>query len=535
MPGLQDTLADGSLITLPVSVETAGEGGPADLISFLGEDRSALRFWLGDRLAAGLRDEPDPVRRRARLRGLIDRDLVRIDAMLGRQIDAILHHPRLQRLEGSWRALARLVGQAEGESVRIKLFTAQWAELARDLDRAIEFDQSAFFRLVYENEFGMAGGEPFGLLVVDHEVSHRPLPRSVTGAAPVDDVTVLKHLRAVAAAAFVPTVLGASPTLLGADQFSDLALSRDPTSVLADVDHARWRSMTDAEDSRFLALTMPRILARTPWSSEQTGGMYEEYAPDEARRCWSLGGYALAANVLRAHLDHRWPADIRGVIPGRVGGGLVTGLPEDPFRFGAETTLPRGVTDLAFSDGQERALIEAGIMPLNTLPYGHAAFGAVRSLQRRHAPPPGQKADAAQATRRISSEINALLCASRFAHYLKIIGRDMIGGHASAPEIERTLATWLRSYTNSNVAPGAGSRARYPLLSSQVQVSEIPGRPGAYGCIIHLQPFHQLNDVSTTLRLTTNLSSGATGAAGAAITAASTRSDSPVTLSRTGR
>ena len=485
-----------------------GGEGPAALLAFLREDRAALARWFGDRAWPA-----DPAARRTALRGALDRDLAAIDAAIAAQLDAILHAPRLQRLEGSWRGLWRLVRGAAGDApVAIRLLQAAWHELARDLERAAEFDQSSLFRQVYEQEFGHAGGEPFGLLVVDHEVSHVGTARTAGGGAPVDDVGVVRQLRAVAAAAFAPTILAAAPALLGVDRFGELALSHDITAILNDAEHARWRAMTASEDARFLGVTLPRVLARVPWTRAQTGGWYEEHAPGEAQRCWSVAGYALAAIVLRAHTAHRWPADIRGVVSGRIGGGLVTDLVEDDFRFGAETTLPRGATDLTFTDTQERALIAANLVTLNMLPAGFAAFGAVRSLQAREAPAPGRHIAPADANRRVAAELNAMLCASRFAHYLKVIGRDMTGRNITAAEIERTLQTWLRSYTNANVSPDAGSRARHPLLSSRVEVVENPGRPDSFGCIIHLQPFYQLDDVSTTLRLTTNLAA-ADGAA----------------------
>lgn len=493
IPGLRDGMLTGAH-TAP--------GWPFDrFASFLRETEGALASWFGD-----LAPCPDPSLRREQLRGMIDRDIARIDRLIARQLDAVLHHPRVQRLEGSWRGLAGMVARADPNAgVVIRVLPARWDELARDLDRAIEFDQSVFFRLIYENEFGHAGGEPFGLLVIDHEISHRPSPRTVGSGAPIDDIMVLTQLCAIVAAAFVPTVLAVSPSMFDADRFSDLALSQDLSTVLDDEDHMRWRAFTRKEDSRFLCATMPRVLARPAWSRERTGGWYEEHAPDEARRCWSSAGYALAETVLRAQMADRWPADIRGVSTGRIGGGLVTGLVQDDFSFGACTTLPRAGTDLVLTDSQEQALVAASFIPLNMLPYGEAAFGAVRSLQMRPSLEAGRRTTPQHANRRVSAEINALLCVSRFAHYVKVIGRDLIGRQTTPAEVERLLGNWLRGYTNSNVTSDAGNRARHPLLSSRVQVAENAGRPGSYACIIHLQPFHQLDDVSTTFRLTTNL------------------------------
>ena len=477
-----------------------------DLTAFLGDDRSALCRWFGPALAASLSLEPD------RLRGLIDRDITAIDRLLSRQLDAVLHDPRLQRLEGSWRGLAWLVQRFEpGRRLKVEVLSATWRELERDLTRTVEFDQSHVFRMIYENEFGQAGGEPFGLVVIDYEVSHRPTPRGAGDMAPVDDLTVMAALAAVAAAAFVPVVLAASPALLGVDRFDDLVLSHNVTALLNDAEYLRWRAFVVREDARFLCVTMPRTLARPRWSAHLDSLWYNEHSPSVHERAWFVAGYAFAAVVGRAHLAHSWPADIRGVSTDRIGGGLVLDLPRDDFAFGPMTGWGRSPLDLALTDHQERDLVLAGLMPLNTLPYGDAAFASVHSLQARPPDTPGREPSAYQANRRVSAQISAMLCVSRFAHYVKIIGRELTGSFSDAGDIERRLQKWLSGYTNASPSPTPDSRARHPLRSSAVQVHEMPGRPGSFGCVIHLQPFYQLDDVSTTFRLVTGF--GAPGMA----------------------
>jgi type VI secretion system ImpC/EvpB family protein len=442
----------------------------------------------------------------ARVRGLVDRALVRIDLLISAQLDAVLHHPALQRLEGSWRGLAWLVDGFEPQRrLKIAVLAASWRELDRDLARAAEFDQSNLFRMIYENEFGHPGGEPFGLLLIDHEVRHRPERANPRELAPVDDVSVMSMLSSIAAAAFVPIVLAASPALLGVDRFEDLVLSNDVAAVMADEEHARWRTATAREDMRFVCVTMPRILARPRWTSfpEHAGGLrHEEQAPTSGERCWFVAGYAFAAAVARAHVAHNWPADVRGVSPDRIGGGLVLRMPAEPFVLGAATAWSRPSLSIGLTDTQERALVGSGLMPLNTLPHGEAAFASVHSVQA--VPAPARFPAAADANRRISGQISAMLCVSRFAHYIKVIGRDMTGAQYTAADVERRLQRWLSRYTNANQDADADGRARYPLLAGQVKVHDVDGRPGSFGCIIHLQPHYQLDDVSATFRLVTN-------------------------------
>ncbi len=353
------------------------------LAAFLTTDAGALSLWFGAD-AAALRRNPE------RLRGLIERDLLAIDRLLSAQLDAVLHQSRLQRLEGSWRGLAWLVGRfAPDRPLKVRLLTASWRELERDVTRTIEFDQSQLFRKIYENEFGQAGGEPFGLLVVDHEVRHRPEPRAPGAVAPVDDVIVMGALAEIAAAAFVPTVLAVSPALLGVDRFADLTLSQDVAAASAVTTralacpHAAGRGTLPlrdaAADSSATALVTRSRQPLLHRGRSRGGG-----------RVWFVAGYAFAATVGRAFLSHGWPADVRGVGTDRVGGGLVLDLPQEDFVLGAGTRWARASVDLALTDQQERDLVEAGLMPLKSLPYGDAAFASVRSLQASAAEAPGR-------------------------------------------------------------------------------------------------------------------------------------------------
>ncbi len=314
--------------------------------------------WFGAHHAARLLGDPDA------LRATLDRDIAAIDGLLSAQLDAVLHAARLRRLEGSWRGLAWLVGGLDPAGrVKARLLNAAWPEICRDLERAAEFDQSNLFRGIYEDEFGMPGGEPFGLLVIDHEVRHRP-----TAAAPTDDVTAIALLSAVAAAAFAPVVLAASPALLDVDEFADLAMTADPATPFRGQLHARWRGLASREDMRFVCVILPRVLARLPWGDDPARAdrfRYAEYVPDAQSRVWMSAAYCFAATVARAFADHAWPADIRGVDTDREGGGVVTHLPVEPFRTDPPGVWARPPLDLVLHDRQERALVEAGLMPLS--------------------------------------------------------------------------------------------------------------------------------------------------------------------------
>ncbi len=257
-----------------------------------------------------------------------------------------------------------------------------------------------------------------------------------------------------------------------------------------------------------MGLTLPRLLARAPWNDDGTRTdlfRYAESVPDSNRRVWMSAAYAFAAVVVRAFGAFAWPADVRGVEIDRIGGGLIEGLPVEPFRTDPDRVWVRPSVELVFTGRQERALLEGGLMPVTALQFSEElAFGAVRSLL---APPRHQGANApvADANERLSVQMNSILCVSRFAHHLKMKGRHMVGSFKTADEIQHVLQAWLMQYVNSNLTASSDSRAKFPLVGGRVTVEEVPGKPGSFGCIVHLQPHYQLDDVAATFQLVTEL------------------------------
>jgi type VI secretion system protein ImpD/type VI secretion system protein ImpC len=460
--------------------------------AFLAAKDFDLIAWFGREAALRLRADKDA------LWAAVDRDLVVLDRIVARQLDAILHHARLRALEGAWRGLAWLAARMTlAGRVKLRILNVSWQDICKDLERAAEFDQSQLFRAIYEDEFGTPGGEPYGLLVVDHEVRHRPGPGAVT-----DDVSALASLSAVAAAAFAPAVINASPALFGVDHFAELSGVADPASGFVAAEYARWRGLAAREDIRFLAAVLPRFLARLPWEDRHRGFRYRETGPE---RVWSGAGYLVAACVIRAFDSYAWPADMRGYDIDRDGGGVLADLAEPLFSTDPAGGLERPALEITLTDMQERALVAAGLLPVGTLPFGgQALVGAARSLQTPKSYL-GASGHAASANARLSSQFNTMICVSRFAHYVKVMGRDMVGSMRTADQIRRELQNWLQKFTTSNLSGGADTMAKYPLRSAQVSITEHPGKPGAYNCTIQLQPHFQLDDIAATFRLMTEL------------------------------
>lgn len=421
----------------------------------------------------------------------------RLDQLISDQLAVIMHTPAFQKLEGSWRGLNHLVLNSEtSASLKIRMISMSKKELYKDLSKAVEFDQSQTFKKVYESEFGTPGGEPYGAIIGDYEFTNHP-----------EDVETLTYMSNVAAAGFCPFISASSPALFGFDDWTELSKPRDLEKIFESLEYTKWRSFRDSDDSRFVTLTMPRVLARLPYGAatapiEEFG--FEEFELDGQKGvakttnhndyCWMNAAYVMGTKLTNAFAQYGFCTAIRGA----EGGGKVEGLPSHIFMSDDGDPDLKCPTEIGITDRREAELGKMGFLPLchykNT---DYAVFFGAQTAQK----PKKYDTPEATANAAISARLPYLMATSRFAHYLKVLARDKIGSFMEAEDVEVWLNRWILNYVNASEGSGQEVRARYPLADARVQVREIPGRPGSYNAVAWLRPWLQLEELSTSLRL----------------------------------
>ena len=419
-----------------------------------------------------------------------------IDQAISKQLAAILHKPEFQRLEGTWRGLHHLVMNSETSAqLKIRVLNVGKRELFKDVDRAVEFDQSQIFKKLYENEFGTPGGEPYGALIGDYEFGAHP-----------EDIDLLSKMSNVAAAAFCPFLTAAGPTLFGFDSFTELSRPRDLEKIFDTVEYTKWKSYRDSEDSRFVVLSMPRVLARLPYGSQTKP--IEEFEFEEVDLgsqgkakpvphedyTWMNAAYALGARLTDAFAKYGFCTAIRGA----EGGGKVEGLPAHIFVSDDGDPDLKCPTEIGITDRREAELSKLGFLPLchykNT---DYAVFFGAQTTQK----PKKYDRPEATANAAISARLPYMMATSRFAHYLKVIARDKIGSFMEVENCQAWLERWIANYVSADPKPSPEVKARYPLREAKIEVREIPGAPGSYNAIAWLRPWLQLEELTTSLRM----------------------------------
>jgi len=423
---------------------------------------------------------------------MINERIKRIDELLSAQLNEILHAPQFQKLESTWRGLRYLVSETEtGPMLKIKIFNASKSELLDEFGRNA-FDQNAIWKKIYEHEYGTFGGVPFSAILGDYQFTRSS-----------QDIKLLQHMSTVAAGAHAPFLSGASPDLMDLGDFTEL---NEPTSLAEKFESttfANWNAFRETEDSRYVALALPRMLLREPYGKDTipvNAFSYEEGIDGKTHDSylWGNAAWALGGKVTQAFAKFGWCATIRGV----ESGGLVQNLPVHNFKTDSGNTVMKCPTEVQIPDRREKELADLGFVPLvHQKGMPNAAFFSVQSAQK----PQKFSSDAATANASLSAQIPYIFAVSRFAHYLKVIMRDKIGGFMSRSEAQTFLQNWISLYRLDMDDAPFEAKAKRPLRDARIDVTEIPGKPGAYRAIAYLRPHFQLDELQVSMRLVAEL------------------------------
>ncbi|CAV18475.1 MULTISPECIES: type VI secretion system contractile sheath large subunit [Vibrio] len=425
----------------------------------------------------------------------IENAISEIDKKLSQQLSEVMQQKDLQKLEGSWRGLQKLVKESElGRDLKIKMVDFTQEELLDQFEDAPAIDRSPLFNAVYQGEFGTAGGQPYGTFIGDYEFSAKD-----------EDVALLRYMGEVAAACHAPFIAAANAEMFEFNSFQTFSEGKPVAAGFDSPAYAAWNSFRESDDARYVTLTLPRTLARLPYGDKGLSTdvfAYEELATDmdgspkptsNDQLVWSNAAYELGLKMTQAYTASGWCTSIRGLD----NGGKVENLPNLTYKSEAGDLLQQCPTEVNLTDEREKELSDLGFLPL--VHYKSSNYAVFIGGQTTQKPKTFTDPDAT-ANAAISARLPYIMASSRIAHYLKVMGRDKLGSNLEAPDIKRELQLWIDQYTNAG-AIGNEQRAKTPLCESRIEVVEQPGKPGAYSAVAHLRPWLQLEELTTSVRM----------------------------------
>jgi len=420
----------------------------------------------------------------------VDSMIADLDRRLSAQIDQILHAPAFQSMESSWRGIKYLVDKTDfRENTKIELLNVSKDDLLADFEDSPEVVKSGLYRHVYTEEFGQFGGEPVATIIANYDFG--------PGA---QDVKLLQYTSSVSAMSHAPFIAAASPEFFGVERFDELPELKDIASILEGPKYAKWNGFRESEDSRYVGLTMPRFMLRTPYGKdnpvrsfeyqEEAGGKTENYS-------WGNTAFAFAAKLNDSFAQYRWTPNIVGP----ASGGAVNDLPVHTYEAMGQTQS-KVPTEALVSDRREYELAEAGFIAL-TMRKGsdNAAFFSANSVQKPKSFGNSAEGKEAETNYKLGTQLPYMFVINRLAHYIKVLQRENIGSWKTKNELNTELNKWIMQYVADQDNPSTEVRSRKPLRKASILVEDVEGDPGWYRVSMSVQPHFKYMGADFTLSL----------------------------------
>ncbi|MCC7510790.1 MAG: type VI secretion system contractile sheath large subunit [Planctomycetes bacterium] len=421
----------------------------------------------------------------------VDQMIAALDQKLSDQVDEILHHPEVQKLESAWRGLKLLVDRTNfRENVKIEVLNVSKEKLLEDFEDAPELTKSGLYKHVYTAEYGTFGGEPYGAIIGNYDFGPGP-----------QDVALLSKVASVATMAHAPFIAAAGPKFFGIDSFTGLPNLKDLKSIMEGPQYTKWQGFRESEDSRSVGLTCPRFLLRLPYGPDTKPVKAFNYQEDVKRShehyLWGNTAFAFATRLTDSFAKYRWCPNIIGP----QSGGAVDDLPLHQFdSMGeVETKIP---TEVQISERREYELSEEGFIGL-TMRKGsdNACFFSANSCQKPKTFGQSAEGKDAELNYRLGTQLPYMFIVNRLAHYIKVLQREQIGSWKEKEDLGRELNKWIGQYVADTDNPSPAIRSRCPLRSAQITVEDVPGEAGWYKVGLQVRPHFKYMGAFFTLGL----------------------------------
>jgi type VI secretion system protein ImpC len=259
----------------------------------------------------------------------------------------------------------------------------------------------------------------------------------------------------------------------------------------------KWRAFRESEASRFIGLVVPRLLGRLPYG-EKTLPVedfpFEEWdgPPPLGGYLWVNGAWGFAARVAQTMAIHGWPAAIQG------SENALWGLPVHTVPNGRGGYWAIGPVEASITDRREHELSRAGFIALVAAKEGNSAM--FRSTPSCHHNRRLTNSPEATVATVMDSQINVILCISRFVHYLKVVCREMNERSMTMKELELWLNEWIKQYVGTSTGGERATTASGPLADAHIDVWLAPGRSSVVTVLLFMKPAYQLEELPLMIR-----------------------------------
>lgn len=472
-PGADPTTAAPALVDLLAEVKVTPSTEGFDIV------RRGLSAFLEALMSPRFAGEPVS-------KNVVDAQLSELDARLAAQVDAVLHHPALRRLETAWRSLKLLVDAIDfRENIAVEALDCSKEDLAIDFEDAPDTSHSGLYDVLQGPARRDFDNEPYGLIVADYEFG--PAPR---------DVWLLSRCAAVAEVSHAPFIAAAAPSMAGASTWAAAPRGEALSAALDDADHSAWRSFRTRGEARYAGLCLPRFMLRLPYGPYTVPVKAFNYEEDvngrDDRLLWGNAAFALATRVAASFALYRASANLTGLRD-----GALRDLEDYRYESNNQVVTRRPI-EAPLADDDAARLAAAGLIAISDRGEGDAFFASAPSC---HLAESASDAAPEALGRRLLSQLPYLFVITRVAHHVMAVH-----GPDSAPRLDEQgararLEAWLRGYTAAVDAPSPGLRSRRPFREASITLETVHAPTPGYHFVLSVRPHFTCEGAPFTLSL----------------------------------
>ena len=406
-----------------------------------------------------------------------------IEERLNAQINSIIEHEKFQILEARWMGLASVVWAKDyATNVKVKLLDLSWQELEHDLNYTSEIRKSLLFIRIGMQELDTLGGEPFGILMIDHELS-------MSLETDYDELYTAQLLCRLGETCMCPIVMGAGTAFFGESDAAWYTDTRRVTNVLGSGEYATWQRLRALPNAQYLGLTMPRTQLRSRYIDHDIGFLFHQ-TPADSEGLWGSAGFDFIRTTISEYQRCGWFGFLKLVV-GEPGTGAVLSptlhpLPQGTARCArARVRLTRNIA---------HCYAENGFIPLAESTMSNMLYFVGNN----------SVTDCAGSTwKEITTQLQSVMIGCRMVHYIKVKIRHLIGQLQTAAECQAVVNNWLEDYVSTSSA-SLDQQARYPLRGAKVKISQDTATIARFQCEISIQPQYQIDHVLGEITLKTD-------------------------------
>jgi type VI secretion system protein ImpD len=416
--------------------------------------------------------------------------IAEIDSALSNQLSKILQHTEFTSLEARWRGLSNLVSVPFNKNrIKIKCLDFDWNTISNDVNLSSSLKRSQLYNKVGNKELNTLGGEPFGTIIIDHQVS-----AELTDYSDYDDLYTLELLGALGQICLCPFILSPDETFFGEAGAQWLTDTHRVQRVVDGPDYQSWQKLRGMASSRFIGLAMPKVKLRSLYKNHGCGFLFNEISHDKQKGLYGLAHFPFVSTIIREFNRISWFGFLKSRWNDRLQGAVIN-LPDTGVQHDWLTPQPK----VRLFGNIAQFYAKLGFIPL-----AHSPLTKKYYFMDNHSVWSGQNTG----DDKVLSLIQTTLICCRIAHYLKVQIRDVLGSFLNANECELHLSKWLSKYVSNVSSANDETLSKYPLRSAKVSVKESDHTPGEFSCEVYLQPQYQFDMFAGQILLTTELGEG---------------------------